>query len=382
MSWSAFHASRDDLSNSDMPTGTLCLLPLFQEDAATVAMVRHSMDVIKKLTDITNPGQTPVMAVDQPLFAIAKNVQWKGPLDYGEIGFVVMFGGLHIELAALKTLGDLLKNSGWTSALVQAGVATAGTADSFLTAAHITRTRRAHQITACVLYQSLEEAHRKYVISTEPGVDVISLEDWCNQQSSLLPLFKFWFTILQLELTLLVFVRSIRTGDFELYVQSLTKLVPWFFSLDHFNYSRWISVHLRDMVTLSHLHPQIYDNFLKGYFTVQKTNHSFSKIAIDQAHEQNNAVVKDDGGAVGLTESPAALQRWMVSGPEMARLVNEFEASIIRAETSVDIRHHEERSGVQNAFLRDVKALKTSFDEYGNPFWRAVMIYLRHQGHC
>ena len=51
-----------------------------------------------------------------------------------------MFGGLHIELAGLKTLGDLLKSSGWTSALVQAGVATAGTADSFLTASHITRT--------------------------------------------------------------------------------------------------------------------------------------------------------------------------------------------------------------------------------------------------
>ncbi len=243
--------------------------------------------------------------------------------------------------------------------LVLAGVATAGTADSFLTAAHITRTRRAHQVTACV--------HQEYVISTEPGIEAMSLEDWCNQQSSL-PMFKFWFTVLQLELTVLLFVRSIRTGNFKLYVQSLTKLVPWFFSLDHFNYSRWISVHLRDMITLSHLHPQIYEEFLKGHFTVQKTNHSFSKSAIDQAHEQNNAVVKDDGGAVGLTESPAALQRWMVIGPEMARLVNEFEASINRAQTSVDFRHHEQRPGVQKAFLRDVKALKTSFDEYGNPF--------------
>ena len=39
-------------------------------------------------------------------------------------------------LAALKVLRDLLKDSGWTSALVQAGVATA-----FLKAAHITPTR-------------------------------------------------------------------------------------------------------------------------------------------------------------------------------------------------------------------------------------------------
>ena len=135
-----------------------------------------------------------------------------------------MFGGLHIELAALKTLSDLLKCSGWTSALVHAGVATAGTADSFLTAAHITCTRRAHQVTACVLYQALEEAHQKYVLSTEPGMEDESLEDWCNQQSSL-PMFNFWFTILQLQLTVLVFVCSIRTGDFELYVQSLKQMM-------------------------------------------------------------------------------------------------------------------------------------------------------------
>ena len=56
VSWSAFHANHGDFSSSDMPTTTSCLLPLFQEDAATVAMVRHSLDIIKKLTDITNPG--------------------------------------------------------------------------------------------------------------------------------------------------------------------------------------------------------------------------------------------------------------------------------------------------------------------------------------
>jgi hypothetical protein len=37
---------------------------------------------------------------------------------------VVVFGGLHNEVAALKMLGDLLEDSGWTGVLVQAGVAT------------------------------------------------------------------------------------------------------------------------------------------------------------------------------------------------------------------------------------------------------------------
>jgi len=67
---------------------------------------------------------------------------WKWPLVYGESKLVVMFGGLHIEAAALKTIGYLLEGSGWTSAIVHTRVVTAGTANSFLKGAHITRTRR------------------------------------------------------------------------------------------------------------------------------------------------------------------------------------------------------------------------------------------------
>ena len=84
---------------------------------------------------------------------------------------------------------------------------------------------------------------------------------------------------------------------------------------------------MKDIVTLKHVHPKVFTQFLKGNFVVQKTAHRFSAIAIDQGHEQNNAAVKDDGGAVDLSESPAALKRWMVSGPEMARVIGEFEAS-------------------------------------------------------
>lgn len=98
----------------------------------------------KKAVDILNPGQVPIITVDQPLFTIAKQIQWNWTESHGEDQFVIMFGGLHIEIAAFKTIGNLLESSGWTGALVQANVASPGTADSFLRAAHATRTRRAH----------------------------------------------------------------------------------------------------------------------------------------------------------------------------------------------------------------------------------------------
>ena len=114
------------------------------------------------------------------------------------------------------------------------------------------------------------------------------------------------------------------------------------------------------MVTLSHLHPSIYAEFMKGHFTVQKTDHFFSNIAIDQAHEQHNCIVKDDGGAVGLTESKMDGQ-WTRDGKAHQCIIK---ASIHHSKDTVDVRHHEQRPGVQKSFLQDGKALKSAFDEY------------------
>ena len=121
------------------------------------------------------------------------------------------------------------------------------------------------------------------------------------------------------------------------------------------------------MVTLKVTHPDVHDQFLKGNFVVKKTTRSFSAIAIDQAHEQNNASVKGDGGAVGLTENPAALRRWMVSGPEMARVIGEFEVSTEKRKKT-DTRHHEQTKHAQMAFAQDVKALTGAIEDMGNPF--------------
>ena len=104
------------------------------------------------------------------------------------------------------------------------------------------------------------------------------------------------------------YIRSIREGNFPLYVQSIGQLMPWFFAMDQYNYSRWVPVHIRDMLTLPQRHPEVYEQFLHGNFVVQKSRHLFSLIALDHNHEQQNEIIKGEGGAVGLNEDPAALQ--------------------------------------------------------------------------
>ncbi len=163
---------------------------------------------------------------------------------------------------------------------------------------------------------------------------------------------------------MLLFIRSIREGNFQLYMESLTAIVPWMFALDHTHYSRWLSVHIRDMVSLKEKHPAIFTELCAGNFSVNKTGNKFSAMALDQCHEQNNATVKESGGAIGLLTNPSALRRWMVAGPEIARMVSEFEE---KPEATQHL-HHEQHQRVQETFLKEVKSLVVVFEDMGNPF--------------
>ena len=241
IAWAAYHASMQP----QVEDPALCaLLPLFYEKSATPAMIKHGMDVERQAIQFLNPGQIPITTFDQPLFALAKFVQWKWPDTRGEKVHVIMLGGLHTEMALWNTLGDELEGSGWTAALTQADVASSGTADSYLKATHLTRTRHAHQVTL----------------------------------------------------------------------------------LDHVNYSRWMHVHIRDMKSLPDPIKDEFENH--SHWVLSKTMNTFSAIPFDQAHEQENNIVKGSGGAVGLTENPVAFRRWMLSGPEMARLLKQFEEEL------------------------------------------------------
>jgi len=45
-------------------------------------MIKHGMNVLKKATQYLNPGQVSVIALDAPLYALAKLVQWNYPLTH------------------------------------------------------------------------------------------------------------------------------------------------------------------------------------------------------------------------------------------------------------------------------------------------------------
>ncbi len=355
ISWAAFHASLAP-TPADPPVIN-SLLPLFYEKAATLSMIKHGMDIVQQITSHLNPGQIPVTTFDQPLFALAKTVQWCWPESYGESKHIVMFGGLHIEMALWSTIGDLLEGSGWTTALLEAGIATSGVAESFLNASHLTRTRHSHQVTILALSKLQYEAWQEVVQNDE------SFEAWKQRMIGESPTFKYWEIVRQFEILVCVFVRAHRTKNFNLFVESLEALVPWLISLDHTHYARWIPVHIRDMKSL----PNSIKEQFHSCWVVQKSQRNFSSMPIDQAHEQNNQLVKCSGGAVGLTENPSAFRRWMTAGPEQARLLKEFEEQFVESKSHSE-KHHEQTPSLQEAFKKEVNSLSEVIRTMGNPF--------------
>ena len=299
-------------------------------------MVRHGFDVIRRTTKFLNPQQIPVMEVDQPLFAIAKQNQWLFPDEYGEDFFVVLLDGLHLEKAALKMIGHLLKGTGWVEVIsIVANVFTSGRAESFLDCTHITRTRYSHQVTAAALKILLLRAFKNAQSSS-------TIKEWSQNREQQSQQFKFWTLILQLQLTVLCLIRGFRERNLNLYIESMKTVVPWFFALNHSHYQRWLPVHIKDMLELKDRHPSIYKEFANGCFTGQKSHKRFSFIALDQIHEQENIKVKHAGGAIDILDKENALRRWMLAGPELSNILEDFEGQVEKRFCDLRDLHHDE----------------------------------------
>ena len=114
--------------------------------------------------------------------------------------------------------------------------------------------------------------------------------------------------------------------------------------------------------------PQLVHGFQRGAFVLHISNRNVSAIAIAQAHEQANAVIKANMGAIGVTEDPSASRRWIIAGPEVGQLVAQYDIASEAKETVAHTNHHEHTPKVQHVFLESVDTLFQVFTDMGNPF--------------
>ena len=142
----------------------------------------------------------------------------------------------------------------------------------------------------------------------------------------------------------MISIRSERERDFALYVQVLKSIMKYIFAFNHYNYTCWLTIHIDDMMKLELLCPNVYKEFCSGNFVVRKAINAFSKIALDQAHERNNAIIKGVSGAVALLSRVMnlALRRWEVAGLKVLKVLDKYERLYNITSNENKKKHHKD----------------------------------------
>ena len=119
--------------------------------------------------------------------------------------------------------------------------------------------------------------------------------------------------------------------------------------VDHINYSRWVIVQLENIRTLSRAALMI---FTRCDCVVPKHNSPILSIIRWPGARTGNWNCEGKGGVIGLTENAAPLQRWFFAGPELARLLKEFDVNTSpTGQTTTWYKHHHEKLATQRKFF-------------------------------
>ena len=82
-----------------------------------------------------------------------------------------------------------------------------------------------------------------------------------QKKSSESKVFSFWKMMMDLEIHILIYVRSIHKGIFKLHVRVLQKLLKWYFIFDRYNYARWMTINWFDLNNLKENFPDVFEFF-------------------------------------------------------------------------------------------------------------------------
>ena len=356
--WGMHHSAK--FTSGAIP-GIHSMMPPIPKKVASVEAQYHCMTIIKRTIAFTNEGQIPVDVSDQPVFARSREVQIRYPSEFGNEKYVCLLGDLHIEQSTQVLHGLLIKGSGLEGVLSKSNLSTSGTS-TIVDTNDLKRTRYCIQVSACSIYMLLKDSYVK-------SESHLSIFDWLDEKCKSSQMCFYWRMILRFQLQILIFVRSIRAGNFILYLQTLYQFLKWYFALDKYNYSRWATIYWYDLAKLQQTCPSVYNELMRGHFSFAKTDKPFSRMGLDQLHEQNNKVIKGISGATNLLNrrDESALNRWALSAPDLAQMIGEFE-DIYQFQVKSDLpkRHHESSPTFQKDFYEDVLKVKTNF--VNNPF--------------
>lgn len=305
---------------------------------------------------------------DQALYVKAIEILASNP-DLSNV--IARLGGFHLLMSYLGTIGYIMGGSGlqelWETIYADKSV------EHMMTGHAYSRAVRANFLTygavaGLLLKNVIDEELLKEIqlINTEFFSEKISLEEIIDNESlqkvmniienkyseteNLNNTAKLWIQYLKQVEILQDFLRSERTGNWDLHISSMKNMLPYFHAAGHLHYAKCTRFYIQQLEELAEKMDQTeFENFTKnGFFTIRRTEDCGSGVGGDLAIEQGlMRLMKVSGGMVGRGITENTLAEWIHSLPYCADICNNIEefcgVRTVSSEQHVDLRESRQK---------------------------------------
>ena len=334
-------------------------LPIIDLSSTNPSCMRTTLEyIIDHHSKLKLPG-VPLVGFDQPLWVLSMQV--KNALD---LNVVPLLGNFHAQMSFLGSIGYVMSQSGFAEAL--ATVYPEEVIKKIMKGKYYERAMRAHMLTSSVLKGMLLEKldeEDKYILTDaaslfqsfidendsplnfaslkdSPTVAIFmeALDKVKENVSATSRTNKLYLVYLEMFDILLMNIHAERLGDWDMYLLSLKKMLPFFAGTGHRAYAKTVYWFLHEMEDLDDFTK---DQMRKGYFVVRRTNKAFAGVSVDLAIEQSiMASLKGNGGLThGRDFSEQNYLVWVLSRPVVAKLDEK-----LKEMTNVGVRSAEQSS--------------------------------------
>lgn len=305
------------------------LLPVIPEPPTNSSVQLTVMRQLEKLNESMNKTTIKVVVTaDMAIYKPLKQLEMAKEDCKGK--WILKPGELHIIIAQLRTIGEFVCGSGIPELWVECDLYSSVTMKQILEGRHIRRAIEAHLTTTTTLNILLLEEFDKEqpgkITLLQPLLDELAVSLQSNNESnikqkhdavisfikenrileeikrfvssrkSVEPVFKMACSYMDMVQSMLCFIRSVRTSDWNLSLASLHDFLKYFFAFNRLNYARMISLYLAEMDVLQLTDPDIWKNVIEGKWVVNRNAVPFCALGADEALEHQNRKLKLQGG--------------------------------------------------------------------------------------
>ena len=144
------------------------------------------------------------------------------------------------------------------------------------------------------------------------------------------------------------FLKAERMGNWEMHMQAVSQMLPYFTASGHNHYTKSASLHLQSMKNLNVEHLDVYKAFASGYHVVRRSDHYWAGLSTDLTIQQVlMRSLKTTGGLTrgsGMTEQQRVM--WLLPTPACAQTsctMQDLVAFNVSTATKIKIFQKQER---------------------------------------